>query len=80
MADMLRDVLSGYDFEQPPEIERIKRYVRDNFHADCHVSLRENAITIVVNSSALAGALRPKLHELQKRTKVTKRLIIRISR
>lgn len=80
MVDSLGDVLRSYDFEEPPEIERIKRFVRDEFHADCKIAVKGNVITIIVSSSALAGALRPQLHELQKKTKTEKRLVIRISR
>lgn len=80
MADSLSDVLKNYDFEEPPEIERVKRYIRDEFHADCKVSISANVITIIVASAALAGALRPRLHKLRSDVETEKRLVIRISR
>ncbi|HEX7368488.1 MAG TPA: hypothetical protein VF261_02430 [Candidatus Saccharimonadales bacterium] len=78
MTDSLADLLSNKNFDEPPEMQAIKHFVRDSFDEDCEVLLRERDIVVSVRSSSLAGALRLKLPELRKRAKITKKIILRI--
>lgn len=79
MTNSLADILAGRKAEQPPEIAIIKQFLQDNWRADCSITMQADQIVIQVKSAALAGALRPKLHELQELCSTTKRLVIRIS-
>jgi len=78
MTDSIADLLSKRDFEEPPEVRIIKEFIRKRFDADAAVSLQQQQIIIAVNSSALAGALRMDLHELQRLCTTDKKLLIRI--
>lgn len=79
MSDSIADLLGKRDFDEPPEVRLIKDFIRKRFDVDVSVSIRPSQIIIGVTSSALAGALRMHLHELQRLIASDKRLIIRIS-
>lgn len=74
----LQDILGHKDFDQPPEIEIIKTFVRKNLSADVGVVLQTYSITITTPSASLAGSLRPKLYKLKKELNTDKKLFIRI--
>lgn len=78
MTDTLSDLLKKRDFEEPPEVRIIKDFVRERFDVDVSVSIQQQQIIIGVRSSALAGALRMHLHELQQLCDTEKRLLLRI--
>ena len=78
MADSLLDILSRKDFEEPPEIKAIKRFVEEHFHESVEVIVRDREIIITSPSAALAGTLRLRVREIQKSAGTTKRLILRI--
>lgn len=65
MSSSLSDILGNRQFNEPPEIEIIKQFVKSRFNHMPSVKLTENSIIITVPGSALAGALRPQLHELE---------------
>lgn len=72
------DIMAAKDFDEPPEIVTIKSFVDRHFKSEVGVILRERQIIITTPSSALAGSLRFKLHELQALVGTERRLIIRI--
>lgn len=74
----LQDIMGNKDFDQPPEIEAIKSYVRKAFNKDVGVSIQAYSITITTPSAGLAGSLRPHLHKLKKELDTDKKLFIRI--
>lgn len=78
MADSIGDLLIKRDFEEPPEVRLIKDFIRKRFDVDVSVSIQQHQIIIGVAGSALAGALRMHLHELQRLVASEKRLVIRI--
>ncbi len=78
MSTALGDILKHRHIEEPDEVQAIKKFVKTQFNAQCRVSVQPQQIIIQVSSASLAGALRIKLHELQKLCKTTKRLTIRI--
>jgi hypothetical protein len=80
MADSLGDLLRNYDLDEPPEIKRIKAFIRNMYKKEVAVALHDNQIIIMVPSAALAGTLRPNLHKIQKQCETDKRLILRINR
>lgn len=77
-VDSLFNILSNKDFDEPPEISSIKKYVRETFDAEVGVQVREKDIIITVSSAALAGTLRLRGPEMKRRCQLDKRLIFRI--
>lgn len=76
--DNLADILAGRHVDEPAEIKIIKQFMQDTFQVTVAVTVQPRQIIIGVNSAALAGALRMRLHELQVLCDTTKRLVIRI--
>jgi hypothetical protein len=78
MAQSLADLLPHGRYDEPPEVQIIKEFVQEKFHRPVQVTLQQNQILIQVQGSALAGALRTHLHELQELCQTDKRLVLRI--
>lgn len=76
--DSLHSILSNKDFDEPPEISSIKKYVQDEFHIAVTVQVREKDIVIGVPSAALAGTLRLRGPDIKRRCQLDKRLTFRI--
>lgn len=70
--------MGNKDFDQPPEVEAIKTFVRKKFSSDVSVNLSPSSITIITKSASLAGSLRPHLHSLKKELGTDKKIFIRI--
>lgn len=79
MSTALADILKNRHVNEPPEVQVIKKFVQKHFTAGCRVSVQQQQIIIQVSSASLAGALRIKLHELQKLCNTDKKLVIRIT-
>jgi len=78
MVNSLADILAHKDFDEPPEMTAIKRFVREQFDEDCEVLVRERDIVIGVRSSSLANALRLKQPELRTAAHTDKRIRFQI--
>lgn len=78
MSDSLADLLARKDFDEPPEIRAIKRFVRERYDSDVEVLVRERDIIITTTSASLANTLRLHLSELRKAAGTDKRLVFRI--
>jgi hypothetical protein len=78
MSQSISELLGQRDFSEPPEIQIIRKFVQDKFNASAGVSVGKDQITISVNSSALAGALRLELINLKNLCETDKKLVIRI--
>jgi hypothetical protein len=76
--DSLFSILSNKDFEEPPEVSSVKKYVQDEFQTDVSVQVRDKNIIITVPSAALAGTLRMRSPEIKRRCQIDKRLVFRI--
>ena len=76
--DKIGTIVAAKNFDEPPEIQRIKKYIHDTFDSDGSVITSNSSIVVVVDSAALAGSLRPRLLELQKISQTDKKIIIRI--
>lgn len=77
--DSLLDILSNKDFDEPPEISSIKKYVQDEFKTTVGVQVRDNNIVVTVPSAALANTLRLRQTEIKRRCQLDKKLVFRIS-
>jgi hypothetical protein len=76
--DSLFSILGNKNFDEPPEVAAIKKFVRDSFHADVIVLIRDKDIVITVPSAAFANALRLRSSEMKRRCQIEKRVIFRI--
>jgi hypothetical protein len=76
--DSLNNILSGRDFDEPPEMTAIKKYVQDEFKTEVSVLSRDKDIVITVPNAALANTLRLRSPEIKRRCQLDKRLIFRI--
>jgi hypothetical protein len=76
--DSLHSILSNKDFDEPPEMSSIKKYVLDEFQTSVSVLVRDKDIVIGVPSAALANTLRLRGPDIKRRCQLTKRLTFRI--
>lgn len=76
--DSLNSILSLKDFDEPPEVQSIKKYVQDTYQKTVSVMVRDKDIVIVVPSASLANALRLKSSDIKRRCQIDKRLTFRI--
>lgn len=76
--DSLAKLLGRKDFDEPAEVQAIKKYVHDEFKAEVSVMVRERDIVVGVSSAALANTLRLRSPEIKRRCQLDKRLTFRI--
>lgn len=76
--DHIFDILSQKDFDEPEEINAIKKFVHDEYGQKVGVMARDKDIVIMVNSSALASSLRLRGPEIKRRCQIDKKLVFRI--
>ena len=74
----MHSILSRKDFEEPPEVRAIKKFIRDNYQTEVSVLVRERDIVIGVANASLANTLRLRSPELKRRCQLDKRLTFRI--
>lgn len=78
--DNIERLLKNRLFNEPPEIQIIKKFIKLNFEEDCLVKVSNFKINIVVPNSALAGALKEKLEALKTRLSTDKNISISIGK
>lgn len=76
--DSLDSLLKRKDFDEPPEMAAIKKYVQEEFQTAVSVQVRDRDIVVEVPSAALANTLRLRAPDMQQRCSLTKRLTFRI--
>jgi hypothetical protein len=76
--DSLLNILSSKDFDEPPEMASIKKYVQDEFQLAVGVQVRARDIVISVPNAALANTLRLRGPDIKRRCQLDKRLTFRI--
>lgn len=76
--DSLHSILSNKDFDEPPEMDSIKKFVQSEYGVLVGVQVRERDIVILVPNAALANTLRLRGPDLKRRCQLTKRLTFRI--
>ena len=77
--DSLSSILSNKDFDQPPEMSAIKKYVQDEFGVSVSVLIRDKDIVVSVPNAALINTLRLRGPEIKRRCQLDKRLTFRIA-
>lgn len=76
--DSLFNILSDRNFDEPPEVLAIKKYVEDEFKSQVTVTAREKDVIVTVPNAALAGTLRMRSPDIKRRCQIEKKLIFRI--
>ena len=76
--DSLTNILRDKNFDEPPEMASIKKYVQDEFQLEVGVLVRERDIVILVPNASLANTLRLRGPDMKRRCQLTKRLTFRI--
>ncbi|MDB5175836.1 MAG: hypothetical protein JWM81_694 [Candidatus Saccharibacteria bacterium] len=76
--DSLFNILANRNFDEPPEVASIKKFVFDNYQTDVSVAVRDKDISITVPSAALASTLRMRLPEMKRRCQIDKKILLRI--
>lgn len=79
VMDSLASLISEKDFQEPPEIAAIKRYVHDTYDSEVGVQVRDTDILVLVDSAALASRLRYDTPALQTAATTKKRIVLRIN-
>ncbi|HET9173980.1 MAG TPA: hypothetical protein VFN56_01720 [Candidatus Saccharimonadales bacterium] len=76
--DSLFNLLGDKDFSIPPEAKAIKEYVRDEFHQEVEVMVREKDIVITGRGAAFINTLRLRGPTIKRAAQTDKRLVFRI--
>lgn len=76
--DSLFNILSKKDFDEPPEMASIKKYVMDEFKIEVSVLVRDKDIIIKVPNASMATTLRLRGPEIKRRCQLDKRLTFQI--
>ena len=76
--DSLGSILGNKDFDEPPEMGSIKKYVLDEFKITVGVQVRKRDIVVSVPNAALANTLRLRGPDIKRRCQLDKRLTFRI--
>jgi hypothetical protein len=76
--DSILTILGNKDFDEPPEINKIKEFIRNEYGVSIGVQVREKDIILSVPDASLANTLRLNQQEIKKEAKTEKRLTFRI--
>jgi len=76
--DSLSNILGHKNFDEPPEMASIKKYVQDEFKIAVGVQVRDRDIVVMVPNAALANSLRLRSPEIKRRCQLSKKLTFRI--
>lgn len=76
--DSLFKILGDKNFDEPPEMASIKKYVMDEFKIEVGVQVRDKDIIIKVPSAAFANTLRLRGPDIKRRCQLDKRLTFQI--
>lgn len=77
--DSLFSILSNKDFDEPPEIASVKKFILEEYKVDASVQVRSADLIITVQSAALVNTLRLRGPEIKRRCQlIDKKLIFRI--
>ncbi len=76
--DSVFSILGKKNFDEPPEMASIKKYVQDEFKIKVGVQVRDKDIVVTVPSAALANTLRLRGPEIKRRCQLDKKLTFRI--
>lgn len=68
--DSINNILSNRDYSEPAEIEKLKKYIWDNYKHQSTVAISGKSIVVGVSSSALLTSIRFRLPEIKKELRI----------
>ena len=74
--DNLSDLLSNKKFDEPPEIELIKKFIKKRYQEEVEIKITQTQIIITANGAALASRLHSDIPDIQNVSKTDKSIII----
>ena len=78
MIDSVGDLLHNRRPTTPPEIDRIKQYIKKQYDKTVSVEIHKNHISVVTPSAALANTLRLDMPRVQAAAESDKKIVIKI--
>ena len=78
MSDSISDILKKRGPSEPPEIEKIKKFVYDEIGQTPNVAMRNDNFFVHIEGSSAANTLRFKLFQLQRSLGHKHKIIIKI--
>lgn len=79
MGAQLGDILQDRNYSEPPEIQLIKEFVKNEVGIVPTVKVTPDTLIVTLPSAAAAGTLRFKLFQLQRQLGHTRKIILKIS-
>jgi hypothetical protein len=76
--DDLAKLLKDKGLNEPPEISKIKQFIKQKYDSDVTVLVRPKDIVLSVDNAALANTIRLNILELKSSCQITKKVSIRI--
>lgn len=77
--DSINSILSNKNFDEPPEVSSIKKYIQEKYNLSVNILVRDKELLITVPNASLASTLRFQGPEIKRRCQIIeKRLIFRI--
>lgn len=77
--DSIADLVKDRQPHEPPQMQALRQYVKDNHDTDVVVTVSQMGYTVVVPNAPLATVLRMELPQIQIACNLDKKLFIRIS-
>lgn len=77
--DSISSILGNKEFNEPPEIEKLKRYVFKTYGYTPMIRINQKGLVVIVNSSALASTLRLSLPAIKRELDIHMVINIRIA-
>lgn len=78
MTESLGNILNKKSYGEPPEIAKIKNFVREIIGTEPRVSIKSNTYFVTVPNASAAGALRVHIYKLERDLGQGKRVVLRI--
>ncbi|HSX47323.1 MAG TPA: hypothetical protein VLF63_00970, partial [Patescibacteria group bacterium] len=77
--DEIRKLLSQKKYNQPPEILKIKEFVKNKYKAVVSVKIQQNNFILTVDNASLASSIRLNIVELKEKCSLkSQKIIIKI--
>lgn len=77
--DSISSILGNKEFNEPPEIEKLKAYVSKTYGYTPTVRVNQKGLVVIVNSSSLASTLRLSLPAIKRDLDINVPINIRIA-
>lgn len=77
--DSMSDLLGNRQPHEPPQMQALRQYVKENHNTDVNVTVSTMGYTVIVPNAPLASILQMEQPQIQAACNLDKKLFIRIS-